>query len=726
MTTESLHQAYNEGMALFQKRKFAQAALKMQQFLQSFPQNLHARRIMADSLFSIANYQLAAQEYLECEKQQPEDIHCRYQLACSLMELRNFKDAALWFERVLESQPQNAKALCGYGVSLAGMGKLEQGLEALKNATGLDPQNHVIFFNYGFTLHRGGKPEMAKIAFEQALQIKPDCVDALYGLGNIYTDSGLMAKARELYRKAIEIEPRYYAPYSAIGFTWLSEHIHKAIDFYKQALSLNPNADDVLMRLGEAYQRIGEFGEANTCHRNAINQNPDNPAHYFSLSNLLIAQGKIKDALECCQKCLELQPDHNRAFSNLLMSLHYISDIQPQEIFRLHQEYDRHFKPDILPQREFSKNQPEKLNIGFVSGDFRRHSVSYFLIPLLENIDRSKFSITCYSCGKSRDDITQQIMDLCENWREICGVSEQSAAELIMADNIHILIDLSGHTADGRMPLFYQRPAPVSVSWLGYPDTTGLSVMDWRIVDDVTDVAVTEEDTQEMCSEKLLRFSRFLCYKPDDSSPGITPAPHATNNFITFGSFNNYAKVSDDCLKVWCEILRQVPDSRLLLKSRGLTDPYMESIVYERFKAHGIFPDRIDFCGYTQTHQQHLERYGQIDIALDTFPYNGTTTTFEALWMGVPVLTLTGQTHAARVGTSILQKTGLSEFIAKNQEEYVALACALAANPEKITQLREQMRDSLAKSPFMDGANFAAEFCQGLQHIWSEYISQPS
>ncbi len=736
MTDEQLIHIYNSGIALFQERNFAEAALKFQEVTAHNPENHQAWKLLGDCNFSNGHYSQASENYLKCERLNPGDLSCRYQLACSLMEDRHYQEAANWYKQVIANAPTNAKALCGYGISLVNCGHIPEGLDALKQAISIDPANHILYFNYGFLLHKTGKSEEAKAAFEQALNIKPGCVDALYGLGNIYTDYGMMKKAREYFRKATELEPNYYAPYSAIGFTWLNEHISKAIEFYKHALSINPYADDVLMRLGEAQQRIGEIEEANKSHRNAININPRNPAHYFSYSNLLISEGLITDAIKCCQKCLELDSQHHRAYSNLLMSLHYVNTISPQEIFNLHKDYAKFYCPKLDTKNTFNNIAPDpekKLRIGFVSADFRRHSVSYFLLPLLKELENYNIEVIGYSNVRTPDDMTEQIRKHCGNWQNICGVSDEQAAEIISEDRIDILIDIAGHTADGRMLLFGKKPAPVAVTWLGYPDTTGLSAIDYRFIDKLTDpvkeLTVKRQDGTEssftpdqLCSEKLIRLDDcFLTYEPPQDTPEVSPPPFEKNGYITFGSFNNLAKLSDQTIQLWAGILTKMPESKLILKSRGLDDEFLKDLVIKRFAHFQIPAQQLEFSGFALTNQQHMQMYNSIDIALDTTPYNGTTTTCEALWMGVPVVTFPGSTHASRVGLSLLTAAGHSGLITKTPEEFVNTALKLAKSPEQLRSFRSNSRQHLAKSILMNHKGFARNFFNALRQIWTEY-----
>jgi predicted O-linked N-acetylglucosamine transferase (SPINDLY family) len=347
------------------------------------------------------------------------------------------------------------------------------------------------------------------------------------------------------------------------------------------------------------------------------------------------------------------------------------------------------------------------VRIGYVSPDFRGHVIMYFFSPLLAFHDRSRFRIYCYADVDTPDATSRWVETMADSWVPSAGMSDAELAEKIVADGIDILVDLSGHTASNRLRLFTMKPAPVQVSWLGYPATTGLSAMDYRISDRVADpVGVTDR----FHSETVIRLSgRFLCYCPDAKPPDVSPLPARANGWVTFGSFNNLAKISPDVLSLWGKLLRSIPDARLFLKSRYFADAVTRERCYAVLEAEGVDRGRIRLAPFVPGSHGHMASYAEMDISLDPFPYNGTTTTCESLWMGVPVITLAGGHHAARVGASLLTGIGMDELVASSREEYLGIAARLAGDVERLALLRKQLRQRVAQSPICDARGFARD-----------------
>ena len=364
-------------------------------------------------------------------------------------------------------------------------------------------------------------------------------------------------------------------------------------------------------------------------------------------------------------------------------------------------------RPQARPEDLRNLRASERLRVGYVSADFRRHSCAYFLEALLAHHDHGRFEIFAYADDRRSDDITERLKPMVDHWRSLIGMPDKAVAELVRNDRIHLLVDLAGHTAGNRLSAFAEKPAPIQVSWLGYPATTGLSAIDYRLSDDICDPPGA---TERFHTETLWRLpGGFLCYTAPREAPAVSPSPCSTGQPVTFGSFNNLAKVNQAVLEAWAELVSAVPGSRLLLKSKALRAPSVSERVAEVFTRRGIARERIILEGWAEALAAHLAMYGKIDIALDTFPYNGTTTTFEAMWMGVPVISLAGDRHSARVGASILTRCGLEDFIAKSLDDYLAKAIALARDPQALGELRRALRPRLANSPLCDGKAFAQQ-----------------
>ncbi len=359
-----------------------------------------------------------------------------------------------------------------------------------------------------------------------------------------------------------------------------------------------------------------------------------------------------------------------------------------------------------------------------MSADFKWHSVAYFLLGLFRNHDHLQFEIFCYSDVPKPDTRTIELQHSADHWHDTRSLSDQALCELIRADRIDILVDLAGHTEDNRLPVFAQRPAPVQVTWLGYPNTTGLDAIDYRLSDAVA-------DPLEICAahntETLVHLpDGFLCYTPNPDAPQVSPAPALRNGYVTFGSFNHLPKVTRTVIKTWAAILKSVPNSRLHLKSLALTEESVRQRYRKYFDAEGIDTTRVIFLDWQSSQQCHLELYRDIDIALDPFPYNGTTTTCEALWMGLPVVALLGEHHAARVSASLLTQLGHTEWIANDRDAYIALAAQLASDAHSLNTIRQALRPKMEKSSLREEAAFARKVEVAFLGMAREHFTEDS
>jgi protein O-GlcNAc transferase len=360
------------------------------------------------------------------------------------------------------------------------------------------------------------------------------------------------------------------------------------------------------------------------------------------------------------------------------------------------------------------------LRVGYVSADFRRHSVAYFLRGLVASHDRRRVRVYCYSNVERADTVTAEFQSLADEWRPVTGLPDAAVAEQVRADRIDILVDLGGHTGGNRLLVFARKPAPVQVTWLGYPNTTGLPAIDYRLTDDIAD---PPGEADALHTEKLVRLpGGFLCYRPGAEAAGTPAAPRdASAGPVTFGSFNTLSKVTAEVIRVWSAILGRIPGSRLLLKSEGLDEQGTRARVSGAFAAHGIAPDRIGLLPWIEGYGEHMALYSRVDVALDPFPYNGTTTTCEALWMGVPVIALRGNRHAARVGASVLYHAGLPQWIAEDEAGYIALAVAGAADPQALRASRPANAERARASALTDQVRFTHDLEGAYRGMWVAY-----
>lgn len=491
----------------------------------------------------------------------------------------------------------------------------------------------------------------------------------------------------------------------------------KAKKYFKLAIELKPDYYRALNNLGALHNRLGELKEAERVLKRAISIDGTQPHAYCNLGNLYKAEARISEAEEFYEKALLCDPVFPPAASNSVFSLCYDHRLSAEEIFQGHLKYEKRMREFIGGAVAHSKRDPQKrpLKIGYVSADFRTHSVAFFLEPILACHDRTKFEVYCYSNVDNPDETTLRFQRYDVNWRNILGAGYEDVVKQTMNDAIDILVDLSGHTENNSLKVFMKKPAPVQINYLGYPFSTGLTTMDYKLIDEITDLPGEDK----YYTEKLYRLDGcFLAYYPPKDAPEPSPPPCLQNGYVTFGSFNNYSKLNDNVIKLWAGLLLSVPESRIVIKTKSVKDGNVRQRLLEKFNARGVHSDRVELLYHSVSTREHLECYNKIDIALDPFPYNGTTTTCESLWMGVPVVALIGQHHISRVTYSILENAGLGILAASDQDKYLELAGFLASNTDQLRSLRGKLKMALINSPICNYEEFVRKIESAYLFIW--------
>jgi protein O-GlcNAc transferase len=498
-----------------------------------------------------------------------------------------------------------------------------------------------------------------------------------------------------------------------------------ALDRYREAVLIAPTYPRAHLNVGNALRLLRREGEAVAAFREALRHAPDYAPAHFNLGTLLAVAGDYAGARECLQEALRLQPDMVGkvldAESFLLFSSGLRGDVDPEALAREHFRVGAAIAQAAGPPFTTWSNRPDPertLRIGYVSGDFAPHPVALFLRPMLQHCDRARFEVYCYSNTGAENPIATSFQPLVTCWREISGVDDPTVAESIRADAIDILIDLNGHTERNRLGVFARHPAPVQVTWLGYLNTSGLRAMDYRICDSRTDPSGISE---ALHTERLYRMPHTQwCYTPWNNVPLIAQ-PHADEpDALIFGSFNLHIKISDLCLDLWARVFHRLPDARIVVLD--IDDPHARESMIERLVQRGIEASRIDVRG-RETIPAYYAAIGNVDLALDTIPHNGGTTTFDVLWMGVPVVALHGDRGISRSSYSILQSLSLLELIARSPDEYVELNVRLARDREWRNALRSTLRGRLAASPLMDVPRFVADLEAGYRQMWQTWCA---
>lgn len=604
-----------------------------------------------------------------------------------LWAMRRFAEAREACEEAAARFPQDDVVRGALGRYCFEAGEVEKAEAWLREATVLAPQNPWHRTQLCAVLLRLSRIGEAWVEGERAVLCGQPLPDAYLNLGNVHRARGDAFTADLCYRRALAINPRF------------------ATAFYN---------------LGVLAQENSRFGAAETLYRQCLDLDPHRPDAHGNLGVVQNILGRPAEALAALRKADALGPGNPRTLSNILLTALHCDGLGQEEVTRLHFSFGERFEasaaPPAFPVRQ---RQDRKLRIGYVSTDFKRHAVAYFLQELWRHHDRKKFEVHAYHAFAGSDDMTKRLEALADRWRDIASLSDAQAAACVREDGIDILIDLGGHTSGNRLPLFARKPAPVQVTYLGYPATTGLRAMDARLTDELAD---PPGRTGQAYTERLEYLpAPFLCYCPPDDAPDVAEPPVLGAGAVTFGSFNKLAKLSDTTLALWGQVLAALPRATLRIKDIALSDPGCRAVLSERCARAGVPMDRLVLLSGSPTRQEHLAQYGAIDIALDTFPYHGTTTTCEALWMGVPVVTLVGEQHHSRVGLSILASVNATDWAALDKAAYVAKAVALASDPDALRATRRTLRETMRRSRLLDGGRLARDLEKTLDTLWERF-----
>ena len=599
------------------------------------------------------------------------------------------EEAEALYRQVLAEDPGNADALHLAGVLAFQTGRPAEGLARIEAAIRIHPRVAPYHNNLGIILTRLGQPEQARECFQRALALDPGYAEAHNNLGDVLHGQGQLEQAAASYREALRLKPDYAEAHNNLG----------------NALMEAGRPEEALEHLGRALELRPGWAEA---HNNR--------------GNACLKLAWLEEAMACYRRALELDPDCRAAHSALLYCLNCDPACEPEAVFAEHRRWGARYAAHSAGPPYGNEPRPERrLRLGYLSPDFRAHSVAWFFEPVLAAHDRGDFEVLCYSKTVRPDAVTERLRRLADGWRDISRLSDEAAAQLVRADGVDILVDLAGHTAGNGLPVMARRPAPVQVTWLGYPNTTGLDAIDYRITDAVADPPGL---TGGWHSEELVRLPGcFLCYQPPPGAPEPGALPARKNGYVTFGSFNSLLKVTRPALAAWAALLRAVPGSRLVLKSRPLAHRAARERVMAVLAAEGIGAERVELLGHAAESAEHLACYQRLDVALDTFPYHGTTTTCEALWMGVPVVVLEGRAHAARVGVSLLNSLGLSDWAVRSWEEYQALAARRAEDLDGLARLRTGLRARMRASPLLDARAFTRNLEDAYRRMWRRWCA---
>jgi protein O-GlcNAc transferase len=606
-------------------------------------------------------------------------------------ESKDFEKATASFRKSLELVPGRISTITNLSASLLKLGRHIEVVELANrhlSDEGAQAPMAELYLNRGCALHELMHFDEATASLRQAIAARGQYAEAYTNLGN---------SLRELQR------------------------YKEAEDCYRIALQINPNLAEAHNNFGVLLQVQARTLEALASYQNAIAIDPTYSATYTNYAGVCAELGRLKEAEEFFLKAIEINPLSLYARSNFLFNLNYMRHSTPEMMLEQARHFGRMVSGSV--QAKFKAHKPliagGKLRIGFVSGDLRNHPVGYFTEALFQHIDLNEFELFAFPSNSKEDDLTLRIKPFFREWIAIFGQTDAAAAQLIYEQGIHVLIDLSGHTTHNRLPVFAHKPAPVQVSWLGYFNTTGLPEMDYFLGDPY----MAPDNEAAYFSEKIFNLKHtWLCRKPPANAVAIAPLPALQNGYLTFGCMGNISKMDDVVISLWSRILRETPNSKLLLKAKQLDDIRFRKLLQSKFLEHGVNLDQLIMEGVSSP-RVYLATYNRIDIVLDTFPYPGGTTSVDALWMGVPVLTMKGNRFLSRLGESIAHNAGLIDWIANDHIEYINKALCFSQDIPHLAELRTELRERVSKSPLMDTQLFAGDFSDAMKALYARHIS---
>lgn len=624
------------------------------------------------------------------------------------------------YRRALEIKPDDFAARNNLGIALLQLGQIEDAVASFRLALELDPDSAVVHFNLGNALKDLAQLNDAAKSYRRALEISPNLAAAHCNLGGVLKDLGYLHEAVASYHRCIKIEPDIAIAHCGLGDALKGLfQFDDAVASYRRVLQFDPDNATALTNLGDALRSLGHLHESVACHRLALQINAAFAEAHNNLGNTLKDLGQFPDAVASYRRALEIRPGLIEAHSNLLLALNYSASYGTSYCL----EQARRFGSmlDANAGERFRvwncSPRPARLRVGLVSGDLRQHPVGYFLEGTLNHMDPARFELIAYPAIDFADQLTDALRQNFAAWKPLAGKGDAEAARLIHADGVHVLLDLSGHTANNRLPVFSRKPAPVQCSWLGYFATTGVTEMDYLLGDPY----VTPAEEAGHFTEMIWRLPEcYLCFTPPALALDVGPLPALIRGHVVFGCFNNLAKMNDAVVTLWARLLQSVPGSRLFLKTAQLSDAGVYETTCERFAACGISRGQLYLEGFSPR-AELLAAYDRVDIALDPFPYPGGTTSVEALWMGVPVITRKGDRFVSHVGESIAHNAGLPDWIAADDDDYVAKAVRFATDLEHLVNLRAGLRQQVLDSPVFNTRRFARHLEGALWALWRSW-----
>lgn len=752
----------NKALALHGQGRFDEAIVEYQQILVRHPGDQTVAANLASALVRAGKIDDGLALYQKLTSQSDQQPELWFNYANALQRSGQIDKSRRTFERTLQVAPKFFPAALNLANLVRDIGDTDSAVELYRRAIALNPQHPKPRVNlarllrsqrrYDDTravLHEGlgtdglsaellyerailgyesGESDAALNAAQQILKLQPDYGNAYTLIGLIEYEQGNVDTAVRWWNELAKLEPNNPEPHINLGTLRQKEHRHEqAVGHFRDAVRRAPDDLGANLKLGLILSTTGHVSEAMQIGERLAKLSPDRPEGFSLLANGLHEQGLCEQSRAAFDEALSKKTDDTTLIGNALFSSLYSDALSDAEILRIHSKLSlklhklatQNDEPARCTVR--TRDAGSRVRVGYLSPDLLKHPVGYFVEPILRHHDREKFEVICYSDNASVDELTKRLRNLELTWHECSSWNDVKLEDQIRSDDLDILIDLCGHTAKNRAMVLARKPAPVQATYLGYPGKTERPANDWLIADHHLCPAEQKIDSHE----RIARLGNcFLCYQPQPDLPDVAPSPFEKNGFITFGSFNHLAKLTDSTIRLWSRVLDALPDSRLVLKALPLADKETRDLTQRRFADCGIDAARIDPLPPTVPLSAFMAEYSRMDIALDTVPYNGGTTTCDALWMGVPVVTLPGGRFCSRMGTSVLKTVGLEEFVAADEDDYVRLATTLALDTQRLTTLRSSLRDQVRDRLLCNSEEFTHDFEQTIRTMLHQNADQ--
>lgn len=714
------------GIVLANLGRLEEAAAHHRQALRLKPDDATANNNLGAVLKDLRQWSEAEAAYRHAIALQPEYAEPHNNLGQLLKERGQLSEAEVSCRHALALAPDYAQAHNTLGAILKDLGRLDEAETSYRRALEARPHFAHGHNNLGTLLWESERLSEAEDHYRQALAIDPNYLDAHQNLANLLTRTGRLNEVVPVYRQALKIQPGAAALHFHLGnaLQWLGR-LNEAEASYQRALELSPDFAEALNSLGILYVAKGRLSEAEAIYRRALTLKPDLAEAYNNLGSVLRDLGRLAEAESSHRQALALRPHKHEAYCNLLFTLAYTAHRSPAEIRRESEGWEQAIVSaearQAAHQQRFSlaSRHHRRLRVGLLSAELGQHAVAYFLLPWLRALDSKRIELHLYPTRARVEPQVAAFQALDASWTPLLGLSDTEAAERIRADQIDVLIETSGHTTDNRLGIIARRAAPVQCTYIGYFATTGLTEMDYFLADDT----LIPPELDEHFTEQVWRLPRpWVAYDPLETAPEPTWQPDP-NGTVWLGSFNKLTKIREDCLDLWASVLRALPEAKLLLKDAKSADPGTQQRIRTHLSGRGIDEARVVFAGRDPSWQAHMAQYGRLDLALDPIPMTGGSTAFDALWMGLPLVTLAGDRLLGRQGAAALAGLGRSEWIARDAQDYVDIAVALARDGQARRQIRATQREQMHHSPLCDGAGLARaleDACEAMfDHWWN-------